>query len=138
MGVWKTLTRPKSIGLYVQDGTVYAKRYTSHPGYRELVAPEERTAFLQPIPVPLHNARVFLDSETVGQRSGAVGVGVGPFIPIIPVSLGSKKVFAVEVRTGDGQIFRGWSGNGDQAARLYRKVRKLIKRANAPAKGSNA
>lgn len=129
MGFWNNLTRPKAVGLFIDDGALYAKRYTTHPDYRLLVSPEEQRAYLKPQPIPLENARVFFDAEVVGQRTGAVGVDIGPFIPIIPVSLGKKKTFTVSVYTGNNEIYRGWSTSGKRALRLYRKTAKLIKAA---------
>lgn len=134
MGFWKRLTRPRAVGLYIENGTLYAKRYTTHPDYRMLVTREEQLEYLKPQPISLKNARVFFDAEVVGQRTAAVGVDVGPFIPILPVSLGKKKIFWVSVYTENNDIYRAWTYNNNGALRLFRKIRKLILAANsAPA-----
>lgn len=131
MGIWKTLTQPKAVGLFIDGDTLYAKRYTSHPDYRLLVTPEEQREYLTPTPIPLERARVFSDTEVVGQRQGAVAVDVGPFIPILPVSLGKKKIYRVSVYTADNTIYRGWSNEAASAQRLVRKTQKLIDAANS-------
>lgn len=134
MGFWKRLTRAKAVGLFIEGGVLYSKRYTNHPDYRLLVTPEERQAYLTPTPIPLQNARVFYDAEVVGQRTGAVGIEVGPFVPILPVGLGKKQIFWVTVYTADNDIYRGWSNENAAALRLFRKTQKLIAAANpAPA-----
>lgn len=137
MGLWKQLTRPKAVGMVINNDTLYAQRYTTHPEYRLLRTPDERRAYLTPIPIPLKGARVFFDARVIGQSTAAVGVPVGPFIPILPVSLGKKKVFWVSVYTDANVVYEAWSASGKQALRLYRKAGKLIAAANkAPAPAS--
>lgn len=130
MGIWKTLTRPKAVGLFIDGDVLYSKRYANHPDYRLLVTPEEQRAYLTPTPIPLEKARVFFDAEVVGQRQGAVAVEVGPFIPILPVNLGKKKIYWVSVHTADNTVYRGWSNEAAAAQRLVRRTQKLINAAN--------
>ncbi|QIS17618.1 hypothetical protein [Nocardia terpenica] len=126
---YRALMRPHCHGLFIQDDTLYAQRYATHPDYRALVTLEEQRAYLRPVPIPLRNVRVFVDVAGDHPHTAAVGVEIGPFIPILPVSFG-KKAVELSVHTADNVVYKGWAKQGGGALRLYRKIGKLIEAVN--------
>lgn len=125
MGVWKTLRRPRCVGMYIEDGRLYTHRSRLEPDFMLAATNAERAEFLRPIAHDLKGARVkyevVRDAPTM-----AVGVAVGPVIPIMPV--GGKKNLLITVVLPDGQQLMGWSRNIGQTLRFCRALNKAATR----------
>jgi hypothetical protein len=126
MGVWKTLRRPKCIGMYIEDGILYTHRSRMDPDFMLQQTAQEQAVFLRPVPHELAGARAKFEAIK-GAPTAAVGVAVGPVMPFVPV--GGKKTFLITVILGNGQQLIGWSRNGKQALRFWKSIQKGAKKA---------
>jgi hypothetical protein len=124
MGMWRKASRSHCHGLFVDNGVLYARRYVSDPAFRQLRAAEEREHYLTPIPIPLANARVFLDAE-FGRRRLDLPDDVNLIAPAVPLTRGNT-YYTVSVITDTDDVYIGYPVSTVQATKLLRAIDKLV------------
>lgn len=107
--------------MYIEGGVLYTHRSMRDPEFMLARTPQEQAEYLKPTPHSLFGARCKFEVHRSGPTM-AVGVAVGPVLPIIPV--GVKKAFLVTVVLADGSQLVGWTPTGKAALRFYKAVNK--------------
>jgi hypothetical protein len=130
MGIWRTAFRPHCLGLFVDKGVIYAQRDGSDPAFRLLATPEERREFLEPIPIPLGNARVFLDIEVGSRRPLSVPNGATLHCPSVQPRRKGNKYYTISIYTQDNNVYVGYPAGGGEARNVFRAIEKLVKSAH--------
>ena len=128
MGIWRTAFRPHCQGLFVDDGVLYAQHDTSDPAFRLLVTPEERNDYLESVPIPLENARVFLDIEVGTRRALTVPAGATLHRPSAPARTRGDKYYTISIYSED-KVFVGYPASSGEARNIFRAIEKLVKSA---------
>jgi hypothetical protein len=130
MGIWRRAFRPSCLGLFVDNGVLYAQRDVSEPGFRSLASAQERHEFLDPIPIPLDNARIFLDIEIGTRRPVEVPEGATIHRPASPPRTKGDKLYTISVHTDTNEVFIGYPASGGEARNIFRAIEKLVKTAS--------
>jgi hypothetical protein len=128
MGIWRRAFRPHCQGLFVEDGVLYAQRDAADPAFRLLVTPEERDDYLQPVPIPLGNARIFLDIEVGSRRPPTVPAGATLHSPSVPSRTRGDKYYTISIYSDD-KVFVGYPVSSGEARNIFRAIEKLVKSA---------
>ena len=128
--MWRKASRPHCHGLFVDNGVLYARRYRSDPAFRQLRTPQERDHYLTPIPIPLANARVFLDAE-FGRRRLDLPTDVNLIAPAVPLTRGNM-YYTVSVFTDNEDVYIGYPVSTVQATKLLRAIDKLVESIPEP------
>ena len=127
MGFWRKAFRPHCLGLFVEKGALYAQRDVSDPAFRVLVTPEERRDYLEPIPIPLKNARVFLDIEIGSRKPLNIPEGATAYCPAVPPDPKGDRLYTVSVYTATNEVFVGYPASGGEARNIFRAIEQLVK-----------
>jgi hypothetical protein len=129
MGIWRRAFRPSCLGLFVDKDVVYAQRDVSEPAFRTLATAEERREFLEPVAIPLTNARVFLDIEVGSRRPIEAPAGAVVHRPPAPPVTPGDKLYTITVYTDTNDVFVGYPASGGEARNVFRAIEKLVKSA---------
>jgi hypothetical protein len=130
MGFWRKAFRPHCAGLFVEKGVLYAQRDVSDPAFRSLISPDERRDYLAPVPIPLKNARVFLDIDVGSRRPLDIPEGASVTRPAAPPSTRGDKLYTISIYTGTNDVFVGYPASGGEARNIFRAIEKLVKSAH--------
>ena len=130
MKFWRRAFRPSCLGLFVEDGALYAERDVADPGFRSLESAEQRQRFLEPIPIRLTNARIFLDIEVGSRRELEIPVGATVHRPAAMPQCRGEKLYTISVHTESNEVFVGYPASGGEARNIFRAIEKLVKEAN--------
>ncbi|HEX2212441.1 MAG TPA: hypothetical protein VHH12_03075 [Mycobacterium sp.] len=127
MRIWRRAFRPSCAGLFVENGVLYGQRDATDPAFRLLVSTAEQREFLEPIPVPLNNARVFLDIELGSRRPVEVPEGATVYRPAAAPRNRGDKLYTITVYTATNEVFIGYPASGGEARNMFRAIEKLVK-----------
>jgi hypothetical protein len=127
MGIWREAFRPHCHGLFVEKGTLFAQRYVSDPEFRLLDTAAERRAYLEPIPIPLDNARVFLDIGVGEHRPPDLPADRNAYVPAQRPRSRGRKHYTITVYAGDRDIYVGYPAGGGEARNMLWAIEKLVK-----------
>jgi hypothetical protein len=128
MGILRKAFRPHCLGFFVEKGVLWAQRDVSDPAFRSLATPDERRDYLDPIPVPLKNARVFLDIEIGSRRPLDLPEGATMrYCPAVPPRSKGDKFYTISVYTGTNDVYVGYPASGGEARNVFRAIDKLVK-----------
>ncbi|MCG5432937.1 hypothetical protein LV457_11650 [Mycobacterium sp. MYCO198283] len=127
MGIWREAFRPHCHGLFVENGTLFAQRYVSDPQFRLLDTPEERRAYLAPIPIPLDNARVFLDIGVGEPGQPELPADRTLHVPAHRPRSRGRKHYTITVYVGDSDVYVGYPAGGGEARNMFWAIEKLVK-----------
>lgn len=129
MGIFRRAFQPSCLGLFVDKGVLYAQRDVTEPAFRTLATVDERRAFLDPVAVPLTNARVFLDIEVGSRRALETPVGATVHRPSVPPPAKGGKLYTISVYTDTNDVYVGYPAGGGEARNVFRAIEKLVKSA---------
>jgi hypothetical protein len=130
MGILRRSFRPHCLGLFVDKGVLYCQRDASDPEFRSLTTPELRRDYLEPIPFPLKNARVFLDIEIGSRRQLDIPDGATlRYCPASPPRTKSQKLHTISVYTAENDVYVGYPASGGEARNVFRAIEKFVKSA---------
>jgi hypothetical protein len=110
MGIWHRAFRPHCRGLFVEGGALYAQGDASGP----------------PVPIPLNDARIFLDIEVGSRRPVDLPEGATCHRPADPPPAKGGKLYTVAVYTAAGDVFIGYPSSGGEARNIFRAIEKLV------------
>jgi len=111
MGMWRSVFRPHCLGLFVEKGALYAQLDGSEAG----------------VPIPLDDAKIFLDIEVGSRRPIEVPDGVTCHSPAEPPTAKSNKLYTITVFTSTGDLYVGYPAGGGEARNMFRAIEKLVK-----------
>jgi len=111
MGIWRRAFRPHCRGLFVEGDGLYAQRDASDP----------------PLPIPLTDARIFLDIEVGSRRPVDIPEGATCHRPADPPPAKGGKLYTIAVHTATHDVFIGYPSSGGQARNIFRAIEKLVK-----------
>ncbi|WP_260994228.1 hypothetical protein [Mycobacterium deserti] len=126
MGIWRRAFQPSCRGLFVDKGVLYAQRDVTEPAFRTLATDDERRAFLDPVAVPLQNARVFLDIEVGSRRPVEAPEGATVHCPAAAPRTKGDKFYTISVHTESNDVFVGYPASGGEARNVFRAIEKLV------------
>ena len=130
MSFWRRAFRPSCLGLFVEKGVLYAQRDVADAGFRSLESAEQRQRFLEPVAIPLRNARVFLDIEVGSRAAFEIPPGATVHRPAAPPQTRGDKLYTISVHTESNDVFIGYPASGGEARNVLRAIEKLVKAAN--------
>lgn len=111
MGMWRSAFRPHCLGLFVEKGTLYAEQDSSDAG----------------VPIPLDDAKIFLDIEVGSRRPIEVPDGVTCHRPAVPPNTKGNKLYTITVFTSTDDLYVGYPASGGEARNVFRAIEKLVK-----------
>ena len=130
MRFWRRAFRPSCLGLFVEGGALYAERDIADPGFRSLESAEQRQKFLEPVRIPLRNARIFLDIEVGSRRVVETPIGATVHRPAAEPKNRGDKLYTISVHTESNAVFVGYPANGGEARNIFRAIERLVQAAD--------
>jgi hypothetical protein len=127
MGIWRRAFRPHCLGLFVEKGVLYAQRDSSDPLFRSLATESEQREYLKPVPIPLNDARIFLDIEVGSRRPVDFPDAATCHRPPVPPRTKGDKLYTISVFTTTNEVFIGYPASGGEARNIFRAIEKLVK-----------
>jgi hypothetical protein len=114
MGIWRRAFRPHCLGLFVEKGVLYAQRDESD----------------EPKPIPLTDARIYLDIEVGSRRPIEVPDGAVCYRPAAPPRTKGDKLYTITVYTNSDDVFVGYPASGGEARNIFRAIDSLVESAH--------